>query len=60
VDEARAPTDRLDARALLALGWLPSPDEPCRVYPLQADMPSAVISEKAWQDMHDIMAERRT
>jgi hypothetical protein len=53
-DEAR----RQQARKLLDLGWRPSIDQPGRVYPMEADMPSALIDKDVWWAMHEILAER--
>ena len=49
---------RLQARALLALGWVPSKDEPGRIYPLYADMPSAMTTVDIWRTLLEIQAER--
>jgi hypothetical protein len=49
---------RLQARALLALGWVPSMDEPGRIYPLYADMPSAKTTVEIWLALLEIQAER--
>lgn len=49
---------RTEARALLALGWVPSPDEPGRIYGVQADMPSVMTTTMAWSVLREVLAER--
>lgn len=59
MDASRQERVRLDARALLALGWVPSLDEPGRLYPLQADMPSVRVEVFVWSVMLELYFERR-
>jgi DNA-binding NarL/FixJ family response regulator len=62
VSDAPANADestRAGARSLLRLGWLPCFDEPGRLYPLQADMPSIMVTRRLWSAMHALLAERR-
>jgi hypothetical protein len=44
---------------LLALGWVPSKDEPGRIYPLYADMPSAMTTVEIWRALLEIRGERQ-
>lgn len=57
MDASREERVRLEARALLALGWVPSPDEPGRLYPLQADMPPARVDTFVWAQMVQLFSE---
>lgn len=50
---------RREARALLALGWVPSADEPGRLYPLVADMPPVMVQRGVWTVMLDLVEDRR-
>lgn len=47
---------RTEARALLALGWVPSRQEAGLIYALQADVPP-VMSAMAWSVMREILIE---
>ena len=51
---------RTEARALIALGWVPSPDEPWRIYPLRRDTFSTLATRKAWSAMHEVLTEPRS
>lgn len=48
-----------EARALLALGWVPAADEPGRLYPLFAVMPPVVVQRFVWEVMLDLVEDRR-
>ena len=48
---------RTEARALISLGWVPSIDEPWRVYPLRGDTFSTLTTKKVWTAMHELLTE---
>lgn len=48
-----------EARALLALGWVPAADEPGRLYPLFADVPPVVVQRFVGEVMLDLVEDRR-
>jgi hypothetical protein len=48
---------RTQARALISLGWVPSLDEPWRVYPLRGDTFSTLTTKKVWTAMHELLTE---
>lgn len=58
MDASREERVRLEARALLALGWVPSPDEPGRLYPMQADMPPVQVEVFVWALMLQLFSEK--
>lgn len=59
MDTQRKDGIQREARALLALGWVPSADEPGRLYPLVADMPPVVVQRFVWEVMLDLIEDRR-
>jgi hypothetical protein len=50
---------RAEVRALIALGWVPSPDEPWRVYSLRGDTFSTMTTQKVWSAMHELLSEAK-
>jgi hypothetical protein len=48
---------RTEVRALIALGWVPSADEPWRIYPLRGDTFSTLTTKAVWAAMHELMSE---
>lgn len=60
MDAFREERVRLEASALLALGWVPSSDEPGRLYPLQADMPPVQVDPFIWALMLELFSAKST
>jgi hypothetical protein len=59
MDDSEEAVIRRAAQKMLELGWRPSIDEPGRIYPMEADMPSALTSRDIWWAMHEIQAESK-
>ena len=54
------PTMRTEVRALIALGCVPSPDEPWRIYTQRADTSFTFTSMKVWSAMHEMLSEAKS